>query len=119
MRHTPRFTSIRAEGNERTRTLPGDYWIPRATGSFTHAITIAAPPSAVWPWLVQMGAGRGGWYSYDFLDNRGYHSARAVMPEYQSLSVGSLMPALPGSISSTVKPSFIPGSPSRPPGRLR
>jgi len=96
MSHLPQALSIRAHRRERTRTLPGDYWIPRASGSFTHAIDIAAPPAAVWPWLVQMGAGRGGWYSYDFLDNRGQHSARALLPEYQSLSEGSLMPALPG-----------------------
>ena len=89
-------TSIRADAGERSQTLAGDYYIAQASGSFTHAVNIDAPAAAVWPWLAQMGAGRGGWYSYDFLDNRGHQSARSVLPEYQSLSVGSVLPALPG-----------------------
>lgn len=103
------LTSIRAADAERTQVLPGDYFIPQASGSFTHAIEVAAPPESVWPWLAQMGAGRGGWYSYDFLDNRGHHSARKVLPEYQSLSVGSVLPALPGMKDGFTVLEFEPG----------
>jgi hypothetical protein len=52
------------------------------------AVTIEAPPSRVWPWLVQMGRDRGGWYSWDRLDNGGRPSAWALHPEWQSISVG-------------------------------
>ena len=51
-------------------------------------ITIDAPPAAVWPWLVQMGWDRGGWYSWDRLDNGGRPSAQAVHPEWQDLARG-------------------------------
>ncbi len=52
------------------------------------AVTIGAPPDQVWPWLVQMGWDRGGWYSWDRLDNAGRPSARKVHPEWQDLAVG-------------------------------
>src|SRR3990172_10244978 len=57
--------------------------------------TIDAPPEAVWPWLVQMGYGRGGWYSYDAVDMKGASSA-TILPEHQSLAVGDLVPTDPG-----------------------
>jgi proline iminopeptidase len=59
------------------------------------AVTIDAPPSAVWPWLVQMGYGRAGWYSWDHLDNWGAASAEHIYPEWQHLAVGDRLPALP------------------------
>jgi proline iminopeptidase len=52
------------------------------------AVTIDAPPHRVWPWLVQLGGDRGGWYSWDHLDNAGRPSAREVHPEWQNLAVG-------------------------------
>lgn len=52
------------------------------------AVTIDAPPDRVWPWLVQLGGDRAGWYSWDLLDNGGRPSARAVHPEWQDLKVG-------------------------------
>lgn len=58
---------------------------------WTRAITIDAPPEQIWPWLVQWGQGRGGWYSYDWLENLlGFdiHSADRILPEYQNLAVG-------------------------------
>jgi proline iminopeptidase len=77
--------------------LPGDELIPDAIGSLQHAITIARPAGEVWPWLAQMGAGtRGGWYSYDRLDNGGRPSAEQIVPELQDLEVGMVFPALPG-----------------------
>jgi len=50
----------------------------------------------VWPWLAQMGSGRGGWYSYDFIDNGGKPSAERIIPELQHVEVGYIFPWLPG-----------------------
>ena len=88
---------VRATEKERQRRLPGDELIPVAAGAMTNAITLSRDPSAVWPWLAQMGAGsRAGWYSYDFLDNRRRPSARHIIPELQHIRVGDIFPALPG-----------------------
>ncbi len=80
--------------DEVARTLPGDDILPDAQVTDTRGITIDAPPSAVWPWLVQMGFGRGGWYSYDVIDMKG-SSADHLMPEHQHLDVGDLVPVSP------------------------
>ncbi len=75
---------------ERRRTLPGDELmpdLPSGSGS-TMAVTIDAPPAEVWPWLVQMGADRAGFYSWDRLDNGGRPSATHIHPEWQALSAG-------------------------------
>jgi hypothetical protein len=61
-----------------------------------HAVTIAAPPESVWPWLVQMGSGRGGWYSYDWIDNGGHPSATEIVPGLQHVAPGDVFPSLPG-----------------------
>lgn len=74
--------------------LPGDDLLPGAATS-TRAIAIAAPVEAVWPWLVQIGWGRAGWYSYDWIDNDGRPSAEAVVPDWQGLSVGDRLPMTP------------------------
>jgi hypothetical protein len=88
---------VRATTSERSRVFPGDELIPDATGTLTHAISIAASSEVVWPWLVQMGAGtRAGWYSYDCLDNGRHASATHIMPELQHITVGTVFPALPG-----------------------
>jgi hypothetical protein len=88
--------SVHATADERSRTLPGDEFIANAGGSLTHAATLSGPPAAVWPWLVQMGAGRAGWYSYDRIDNGGRPSAWVIRPELQSPPIGTIFPALPG-----------------------
>lgn len=88
--------SVRADADERTRPLPGDRLISDALGTLTHGITIGASPSAVWPWVIQMGAGRAGWYSYDLLDNGRQASATRIIPELQHPAVGAVFPALPG-----------------------
>ncbi len=87
---------IRATPDEQARTLPGDDLIPQPLGAVNHAITIRRPPHEVWPWLAQMGSGRAGWYAYDFIDNGGQHSAEGILPNYQNIRVGSVLPALPG-----------------------
>src|SRR5262245_66603303 len=92
-----RRRSVRATRAERTRVLPGDEFIANPRGSLTHAITIRRPPRDVWRWLAQMGAGsRGGWYSYDWLDNGRRPSARRIVPELQHPAAGTIFPALPG-----------------------
>lgn len=88
--------SVRADRRERARNLPGDGLVAGPAVAATHAVTIRRSRHAVWPWLVQMGAGRAGWYSYDFIDNGGHRSADRILPELQDIAVGSLLPALPG-----------------------
>jgi hypothetical protein len=77
------------------RRLPGDELLPDAAEQFTHSIEIDAPPDRVWPWLVQMGCRRAGFYSIDALDNGGVPSAREIIPELQRLAVGDRIPAQP------------------------
>ena len=90
----PWWRSWGADPDEAVRALPGDDVVPDGVTAETRGITIDAPPAAVWPWLVQMGYGRAGWYSYDRIDMRGA-SADRIVPELQSLSVGDIMPTHP------------------------
>lgn len=85
------------EAHEDERLLVGDDLLPDAAAQMTHGITIEAKPEAIWPWLVQMGCHRGGFYSYDALDNGNVPSAREVHPELQTLEVGQVIPASPDS----------------------
>lgn len=62
----------------------------------TRAISIAAAPDEVWPWLVQIGFGRAGWYSYDWIDNDGAPSADRIEPAFQDLHVGDQILMMPG-----------------------
>ncbi|HEY8091099.1 MAG TPA: hypothetical protein VIF09_24720, partial [Polyangiaceae bacterium] len=66
-----------------------------AHAQLTHEATIDAPPKDVWPWLVQMGCQRAGWYSWDALDNAGVRSADRIIPELQHLAIGDVLPARP------------------------
>ena len=84
-----------ADPGEAVRMLPGDELVPGPTAEETRGITIAAAPEDVWPWLVQMGFGRAGWYSYDQMDMKG-RSADDIRPELQSLAVGDTVPTHPG-----------------------
>ena len=80
-----------ATPTEVSRPLPGDGLVTRPTFKATRAITIAAPPEEVWPWLVQVGVTRAGWYSYDILDNFMRPSAHRIIPELQALAPGDVM----------------------------
>ena len=91
MRH--RFGPFGAREEE--RALPGDEHLPDAAGQTTLAATLHATPEAVWPWLLQMGCRRGGFYAVDALDNGGTASAREIHPELQHLVVGDVIPATP------------------------
>jgi len=77
--------------------MPGDALLPDAAGQPTHGITIGACPEQIWPWLLQLGCERGGYYAYDLLDNGGVRSARQIRPELQSLAIGQVLPASPKS----------------------
>jgi hypothetical protein len=81
---------------EQRQALAGDELLPHATAWTTHAITIAAPSAAVWPWLVQMGWGRAGWYTYRWVDRLLFPanspSADQLLPEHQRLAVGDRVP---------------------------
>ena len=81
--------------DEATRELPGDELVPDAQAIDTRGIIIEAPPERIWPWLVQMGYGRGGWYSIDQLDMRG-KSADRIVEAWQDLAVGDVVPTHPG-----------------------
>ena len=87
---------------EVVEALPGDDFLPRAQFQATRAITIDAPPEAVWPWLVQAGCLRAGFYSNDLLDNLGHPSARSILPDLQHLEVGQWVPMSPSPTPSDV-----------------
>jgi hypothetical protein len=83
-----------ATPEEAVRRLPGDELLDPADIVATRAIGIDAPPSAIWPWLVQMGPGRAGAYTYDWIENLfglNMHSADEIHPEWQGLAVGDVV----------------------------
>ncbi len=88
-----------ATPEEAASELPGDDLLANPDIIATRAITIDAPPAAVWPWLVQMGSGRGGVYTYDWIENLfglGMHSADEILPQFQDLKLGDEFPLGPG-----------------------
>ncbi len=92
----PRLLAWGATAEEVSGAYPGDELIPDADGGvFTMATTLPAPPEKVWPWLVQMGGERAGFYSWDRLDHGGKPSADRIVPEWQSLQVGQRLNAEP------------------------
>ena len=98
------------------RALPGDDLVPEPKCGYTQAVTIKASASEIWPWLVQIGYKRAGWYSHDWLhrlmgiagsvdDARG--SAKRIIPELQEVQVGDLIEIAPG--MGYVVAAFEPG----------
>jgi hypothetical protein len=86
-----------ATPNEVRMVLPGDELVPEPTFQSTRAITIAAPPEHIWPWLVQIGQDRGGFYSYDWMENligAGIHNADRIVPGWQHRVRGDFVPSL-------------------------
>jgi hypothetical protein len=77
--------------------MPGDEIVPEPSFTATRAITIAASPEEVWPWIVQIGTRRAGFYSYDLFDNAARPSADRILPQFQATRVGDWVP-----MSSTV-----------------
>ncbi len=83
-----RFRRWGATDEELGAPFPGADLIPGGKRGGTMAVTIDAPPAAVWSWLVQMGCDRAGWYSWDRLDNGGRPSADQIHPEWQRVAIG-------------------------------
>lgn len=87
----PYMMSWGATQSESSRVLAGDKLVKGTVFQSTQAITINAPIGEVWPWVVQMGQDKGGFYSYDFLENSvraGIYNAERIHPEWQQLAVG-------------------------------
>ena len=79
--------------------LPGEDLIANADLTATRAITVRAATDEIWPWIAQLGRGRCGFYSYDFLENlvgRDNHSADRITPEWQDVVVGDEIRLVPG-----------------------
>ena len=88
-----------ATDEEVNATLPGDELAPYADVVETRVVTINATPAAIWPWLVQIGQGRAGYYSYTQMENLAglkMKNAEGINPEWQHLQVGDIVPAEPG-----------------------
>jgi len=77
------------------RAMPGDEIVSKPSFNATRAVTIHAPAQNIYPWIVQMGVTRAGWYSYDLLDNLGRRSAESLLPEHQNIQIGDLIPISP------------------------
>jgi len=79
--------------------MPGDDVVEHPTFNATRAVTVKARPEQIWPWLLQIGFHRAGWYSYDWVDNLFRPSAERIVPELQHLRAGDVIPMGPGGSS--------------------
>lgn len=99
-----------ATDDEQRQAMRADVIVPDPMYVETRALTIGAGVERVWPWLAQMGSSRAGWYAFDFIDNDGVASARTILPAFQHIATGDVMPALPGMTDvfqvSEVEPPF-------------
>ena len=84
--------SCTAQPEEHIAPMNGDHICGEAQLIATRAITIAAPPDQVFPWIRQMGFGKAGWYSYDIVDNLGRRSAKSIRTEWQNVNSGDAIP---------------------------
>ena len=80
-----------ATDKEVQRPMPGDDQVPHPFVTATRAVTIDAPPEQVWPWLVQMGYRRAGWYAFERFDNDNIPSAEEIIPALQHLDIGQVI----------------------------
>jgi hypothetical protein len=88
----PWFRKWGATEEELRRSLPGDDLLSHKRTEMTIATTVQAPAAQVWPWLVQIGCQRAGWYSYDLLDNGGVPSVERIVDDFQHLEIGDEVP---------------------------
>jgi hypothetical protein len=99
----PWYSHWGATQHERTMPLSSDLLVPNPITQTTRAITINRPPAEVWPWIIQMGYHRAGWYNYDFVNRMmgaadfvdGSHSSNRIVPELQNLKVGDTVRLAP------------------------
>lgn len=97
-------------------SLPGGDLVSNTPWRTTHAITIQAPIETEWSWVVQIGQGRGGFYSYDWLENlfgMNIRNTDSILPDYQLLRVGDTVPFWKG-VGITVRQISPPGCSSSP-----
>ena len=90
-----------ATAAEAAAAMVGDHRLPHAQYHCTRAVTIDAPADQVWPWLVQVGCLRAGFYSNDLLDNLAHPSATRIIPSLQRLHIGQLVPMSPNPSPAT------------------
>jgi hypothetical protein len=103
-----------ATDDELLRSLPGDELLSSPQFEVTRSITVEATPEKIWPWLVQLGQGRGGFYSYDWLENLFHldiHTLDEIVPELQALQVNDCVPFAPqegaGMMVATLDPQQV------------
>jgi hypothetical protein len=97
-----------ATHKELAQRMPGDEIVRRPIFNATRVVTINARPEDIWPWIVQIGFGRAGWYSYDLFDNLGRHSSESIVAELQHIEAGDLVPLGPGEGSGMFVKEFVP-----------
>jgi hypothetical protein len=88
-----------ATDEEVQRTYPGDEIVPEADSVEMRVVTVKATPAAIWSWLVQIGQGRAGYYSFDWLENlvgAKMKNAEGINPDWQHLQIGDILPVEPG-----------------------
>ncbi len=100
-----------ASREEVARAMPGDDIQPRPIFNATRALTINARPEQIWPWLVQIGYKRAGWYGYDWVDNAGIASAKRIMPEWQPIQRNGMRPLLAASATALTTIGLVPMRP--------
>ena len=108
----PWYSKWGATETEVNMSLPGDELVPNPVLVSTRAITIQAPAASVWPWLVQMGQGRGGLYSYERLENLigcDMDNAEQIIPEFQDLHVGDKVRLTPSDAQAFDVAAIDPG----------
>lgn len=97
---SPRLKTWGATPEEVQRPMPGDELVPRPVMFGTRAVTIEAAPEHIWPWLLQIGYGRAGFYSYAGMERAmgltGIANADRILPEFQQLKLGDMVPFGPG-----------------------
>jgi hypothetical protein len=109
----PWYSKWGATETEENLTLPGDELVPDPVLTANRVISIEAPADVVWPWLLQLGQGRGGFYSYQRLENMigcDIHNADHIVPEFQDLKVGDLVRLGPKGMPAFNVAAIEPGS---------
>ncbi len=105
------LTDLGTRRDEHEREWPGDRLLSRVDACATRAVTVRAPAEAVWPWLLQFGLDRGGFYSYELLERLGgidVRNVERILPHLQSLEVGQeikLHPTAPGLFVTLLAPN--------------
>jgi hypothetical protein len=110
----PWLMSWGATEAEQSLALPGDELAASPATYFTRAITIEAPPAQVWPWLVQIGQDRAGFYSNDWLENLiadDIHNADVIHPDWQTRHLGDVVPLVPPGYLGGAAGSMVAGQP--------